>query len=154
MLLCISFPAGVGDEKLTKLLINLKIHSIMNNNEELESITEQFKKAALDSQDVEFIDMVERNLVKANDNVEKVEECAQIATIFMKKGHNCIKKFLTEYHNSNVVVFERIYIYPDVCDYDVGSLMDCDFINEIAQIAHALGLHCWELLKRAEEGAP
>ncbi len=43
----------------------------MNNNEELESITEQFKKAALDSQDVEFIDMVQRNLVKANDNVEK-----------------------------------------------------------------------------------
>ncbi len=54
----------------------------------------------------------------------------------MKKGHNCIKKFLTEYHNSNVVVFERIYIYPDVCDYDVRSLMDCDFINEIAQIGY------------------
>lgn len=108
-----------------------------NNNKELQSITEHFKKVALDCQDVEFIDMVQRTLVEANNNVEKMEECARINSIFMKNGHNCIIKFLTAPHNTNELVFERSYIYPDICDYDVRRLMDNEFINEIVKMGYS-----------------
>ncbi len=95
------------------------------------------KSTHINEEDKVFFDMAHRILDKANQDKLKANEYARIDLIFMKEGHNCIKKFLIEHHNSNEVVFNRSYIYPDICDYDVRRLMDCDFINEVAKMGYS-----------------
>ena len=95
------------------------------------------KSTHINDEDKDFFDMAHRILDKANQDILKANEYARIDLIFMKEGHNCIKKFLTEHHNSNEVVFNRSYIYPNICVYDVRKLMDCDFINEVAKMGYS-----------------
>ena len=95
------------------------------------------KSTHINEEDKVFFDMAHRILDKANQDKLKANEYARIDLIFMTEGHNCIKKFLTEHHNSNEVVFNRSYIYPDICDYDVRRLMDWDFINEVAKMGYS-----------------